>query len=79
MTKRIALLTCGVAVLSLCALASGQDQTAPTSTVANDRTGADQTVHILVGHSVVLRTDSRLKRVLGRKSHSGIYHDHCTE
>jgi pilus assembly protein CpaC len=64
MTKRLALLLCSVVALCLCGLATGQEPAASSSTTATERTGATQTVHILVGHSVVLRTDSKLKRVL---------------
>jgi pilus assembly protein CpaC len=56
-----ALATC----LSLSAMAEGASpaQAAPAQQPANSA-GTNEVVHILVGHSVVVRTESRIKRVL---------------
>src|SRR5438477_3083263 len=55
-----------VAAVGLCAPAMAQVAAAPVvqSPGAAQNVGANQVVHILVGHSIVIRTEPRLTRVL---------------
>ena len=59
MTKRLVLC---LALLCLGATAPGQQAAAPASDTT--QAGNSQVIHILAGHTVVVRTDTRLKRVL---------------
>jgi pilus assembly protein CpaC len=64
--KRMVVLGC-IGVLSLGGILLGQEPAAaPPAPQASENasTGASQVVHILVGHTVMVRTDTRLKRVL---------------
>jgi pilus assembly protein CpaC len=64
MKKRMVLVSCGLAALLLSSVAYGQQPAAPPAEQQNAGTSASQVIHILSGHTVVVRTDTRLKRVL---------------
>ena len=69
MVRRIVLLLGCIGCLSLGAVGQGQEPAVPAAPAAqqgneNATAGNSEVVHILVGHTVVVRTDTRLKRVL---------------
>ena len=76
MTKHLLKMIGGLAVMAMgpCLLAVGQSSTAATAAQPSpaaaqqaaqpDNFAGNQVLHILVGHSVVIRTDARLRRVL---------------
>ena len=55
---------CGLAALLFGNVAYGQEPAAPPAEQQNGGENAAQVIHILSGHTVVVRTDTRLKRVL---------------
>ena len=65
-TRRVLLLavSAGAIFSTAAGLAQQQPPAAPEPSANNQSADASQAVHILTGHAIVVRTDSRLKRVL---------------